>query len=444
MHSQRIRLWWENIHHSLWFLPLIFVVAGMGLSWLALHTPAESLRDSPVAGWLLHNAGAKHGHDLLANLLSSMITMTALVMSLTMVVLALAANNLGPRLIPFFMSSKTTQATHAMFIGTIIYLLMTLRVISEDMPAAEVPVVAITLGSLLVLLSLIMLIFFLHHLARSIVVDTVIRFVGDSLHQHMERYLARYCEGQQPEPLKLEQGFELTLACTGYVQAIDEPRLLALLEERNAQLNLTIRPGNYLLAGAKIGQLAPANLKEDETFLCRLRDMIKLGGEPTPLQDIEFEFRQLVEIALRALSPSLFDPFTAIRVIDKTSAVLQQAAGLNAGFYGASDSKGTLRLTLPISNLLRLLDLAYTQIRHAGANMPEVLIHLLKSFNALAYLSRDPTYMRTLHQHAELIMQAAEKNLPEPALIERVRKSFDLLCEAISNARPDLPDTVMR
>lgn len=429
--KQRILLYWEMIHKSLWFLPLVFIFAGAGLSWLSLRAQSLGARNWQSLDWLLHDAGAQHAHNLLSSLLGSMITMTALVITLTMIVLALASQNLGPRLISYFMGSKVTQATHGLFVGTIVYLLLTLRVISEEIPSEEVPHIAVTMGSFLVLLSLVILIVFTHHLARSIVSDTVVHYVGNELHAQMQSYLRHYADKQRRALLSMAESSQFTTQKSGYVQSIDNDVLIEALQEADGYLNLTIRPGDYVFADAVMGELSS---KDNKALGKKLREAIVIGGEPTAVQDPEFMISQLVEIALRALSPSLFDPFTAIRVINKLSSILKQSFPLRYGVYGVTDSSDICRLTVPLSTFPRLLDLSFNQIRHAGADMPEVQIHLLRTLQALAAQTDNPAFLQVIHEHANMVMQAAKSRLKEQAAINRIKVEFDGTCNFLDKA----------
>lgn len=426
---QPLMILWDRINNSLWFWPLLFFVAGGLLSWLALRVPDYEVSDSALTRGLLHTAGASHAHDLLASLLTGIITMTSLAMSLTMVVLSQAASMLGPRLIRHFMGSRVTQVSLGIFMGTIIYLLLTMRVIHDSMPDSEVPHVAVTLGSLLAVLSLFTLVLFIHHLARSIVADEVVARVAErltrQLHEYRKRYGGRKTSVSQEMPG--EEAFRLDRA--GYLQNIDEDQLVRALADMEACLELHVRPGQLVLAGGIHGWLKAAPRLPSKEEQDRLRKGFHIGSEPTPLQDIEFTIRQMVEIGLRALSPGINDTFTAVRVIDRLAPVLAESMDFAETRFEHTDASGVVRLVVPVSSFAGMLDTAYNQLRQAGADKPAILIRLLERLADLAEVAPDGRVRHTLARHVQRVWRMAEAHRLESddfsALRERLHGFFE-------------------
>ncbi len=174
---------WEAIRNSLWALPmgLVMVAAVLAATAVRLRLPAVG------AVWWLYSGDTSQATGFLASLLSAMITMATLAVSITMVVLALAAQSLGPRLIPIFMGDTRTKLALGTLVGTVVYLLIVLRTVAGT--SAQVPQLAVTFGTVFVLASTVGLLFFVHHLARSIVADTIIARVGATL----DSYVAPSC-----------------------------------------------------------------------------------------------------------------------------------------------------------------------------------------------------------------------------------------------------------
>ncbi len=175
----RFKPLWESISTSLWFFPGLLTVGAVVLA--ALAVAAHDLFDGAEAVWWLHSGSAEHASTLLSSLLTAMITMATLAISITMVVLTLAAGQLGPRLIRSFMADKRTQLMLGFLLATIVYLVLILRLVGDGARENEVPHIAVTLGTGIVLVCVFVLLFFVHHLARSIVADTVIERVGRDL-----------------------------------------------------------------------------------------------------------------------------------------------------------------------------------------------------------------------------------------------------------------------
>lgn len=424
---QRLKIFWSRLRQGLWFLPLLLSLASVLLNWQALRVSDKDLRDLPVFSWLLHDAGAKHGHELLSNLLSSMITMTSLVISLTMVVLTLAIRQLGPRLMGYFMSSTITQTTLGIFIGTIVYLLLTLRVIHEHMPEDSVPHFAITLGSVLSLLSIFMLLFFIHHLARSIVADQVIYRIGGMLERELKTYANRYAQISSAPPMSLERSALLRLNRSGYVQVIDYDTLVRVLEKYDGSLILDIRPGEHIIAGTVHGSFSPLALAGDAALLQSLQRTVEIGDEPVAGQDVEFGVRQLVEVALRALSSGESDPYTAIRVIDRLGAALIHALPLRQEIHSISDQKGIVRLSIRLSHFEGLLNAAFNEIRQSS-DQPDIAIRLLETLFKITTLA-DPGQYACLLSQGEAIWQAILQKKPQSHDLMQIQIRYKRLME---------------
>jgi uncharacterized membrane protein len=341
--------------------------------------------------------------------------MATLTISITMVVLTLAAGQLGPRLIRNFMGDWRTQSVLGLFIGTIVYLLMVLRLIRDDAPAEEVPHFAVTGATVLVVLCVFTLLFYVHHLARSIIADTVINRVGRELDEAIRAFIssdpAPTPEARmRPHDDPAAYGFHRS----GYVQAVDFKGLAKAAEETDSQFELMFRPGHHLLEGGTHIKVWPAQALGDK-LKASIERAVVLGEERTPVQDIEFAVRQLVEVALRALSPGINDPFTAIAVIDRLGASLAHLLERPDPQSSWTDRNGRIRLTAPTSDFAGFADVAFNHIRQAATKQPSVLIRLLEKIGQLATMTRTDRQRDVLLRHAEMIAEAGRRSLDEPS-----------------------------
>ena len=373
----RIALLWTRLQNSLWGLPIALCLAGAALAIVALRVRLRAGGD-PV--WWLYSGDAADASVFISNLLGAMITMATLAISITMVVLALAAQSLGPRLIPIFMSDNRTKLSLGLFLGTVVYLLLALRSVVGD--ADAVSNLAVTISVLLVLISVIVLLFFVHHLARSIVADTVIERVGQALDGQVRDLLTGESgkhKSLTPAARKSfqKEGEAIASPAAGYIQAIDYPAIGHAAADRNAVVLLAVRPGHHVLAGELIGWIKPRRAG-NEVLSKAVQKSFILGRDRTSTQDLEYSIRQLVEIALRALSPGINDPHTATAVIDRlsTSIALIMNRADDPGIW--CDDEGTVRIHHPSASFAALLDSASSEIRHAGSSNPEIMIALAK------------------------------------------------------------------
>lgn len=237
---------WHDLRSSLWALPLLMVVAAGASAVLAVHIRVRPGGD-PV--WFLYSGDAGDAPQFLSNLVTAMITMATLVVSITMVVLTLAAQQLGPRLIRNFMADRRTQMTLGLFVATVVYLLLVLRTTYGG--TDNVPNLAVTVGTALVLLCLVALLVFVHHLARSIIADTIIDRVGAALDADAERLLPASDGDAPPAPSvrPREVGAPLVLHHSGYVQAINHRGIVEIAKTANAVIELSLGAGRHVIAG---------------------------------------------------------------------------------------------------------------------------------------------------------------------------------------------------
>lgn len=402
---------WERISTSLWFLPTMMSLAALLLVWGTLQVRLD-LGESRY--WWLHQGDASDASELLSSLLTALITMASVVISITMVVLTLAAQQLGPRLIRNFMGDWRTQAVLGLFIATIIYVLLVLRTFNRSMTEEEVPHVAVTVGTFFVLLCVVALLYYVHHLARSIIADTTIKRVGSALDHAIRDYLPAHEHNGNAQSLERSPdtvGFGLHQS--GYVQAIDFEGLAAIACEHRVTVELTFRPGHHLLAGGCHVIVWPSKHVNDD-LQQRIADAVVIGGEPTAAQDVEFAVRQLVEVALRALSPSMNDPFTAIAAIDRLSSSLALALQRSGAQRIWRDEGQTIRLMAPTATFTGIIDAAFNQIRQSGAGHPDVLIRLMTNLAQLAELATTDEQRAAIARHAALAAEAGRRSIAEP------------------------------
>jgi uncharacterized membrane protein len=405
---ERVRQHWNDLWETLWFLPALISVAGSALAIAMLRLDAAYPRGNERL-WFLYTGDADSARDLVAALLSGMITMTALAVSITMVVLTLAAGQLGPRLIRKFISDRVTQGVLGLFIATILYLLIVLRTIHGDF---GVPHAAVTLGSTLAGASLFVLLFFVHKLARSTNSDSVVEAVADDLQRGIT---ARLREGEPdtpPAPAAPEDAAWISSGASGYVQAIDLDELVGAAQEAEAVLHVLVRPGHFVLAEARCVAAAPAKACSD-ALRDRVRAAFVVGKQRTPGQDLEYDVRQLVEIALRALSPGINDPFTAIAVIDHLSAGLARIFALALEPALVKDARGAVRVVRSVSDYAGLVGAAFDQIRESAGGKPSILIRLSEALERLAVEARSPEQRAALLDQIEKVWRAGQRSIGE-------------------------------
>jgi uncharacterized membrane protein len=415
--SSRLRTAWDNIRTSFWFVPSIMMVAAIGLAafgfWLDFRFTGRAAQSVP---WWVYVSAPDDARNVLSTLLSSMITMTSLVFSITMVVLSLAANQFGPRLIRNFMASPETQTVLGTFVMTILYCLIVLATIGWRGSEGLFSFSTITIAIALMAVSVALLVLFIHTLARSIVSETVIEGVGrelDDILDELELLPSRLLQ-DDPEDA-LPENFEQRSACfgpaaPGYIQAIEFDRLVETGRSCGVLIGLRFRPGDYVAKGGRGIAICPGE-RDSPALREKILGAIVVGVHRTPVQDPEFPIRHLVEIGVRALSPGTNDPYTAVAVVHRLSASLSRLMGraLPRGVF--RDGSGAVRVVCPRPSYASLTGAALDQIRQNGADKPLVVIHLLEALARIAEHVSFPSQVAVLAEQLRMIEEDAEREI---------------------------------
>jgi len=422
MHRLTNALYWLLAH--LWFIPSLIAAAGVAAAYVVLAYNVGLTEEQYAKAWWLFGGDAATARDLLSTILSGMITMTSLVVSITIVVLSLAASQLGPRLIWNFIGDRQIQAVIGLFLGTILYTLLILRSINDQLGAQNVPHIAVTLASFLAFLCLIALLFHVSALARAIVSDTMVEKVGNSLEQTFRSLPDETSNEDRGEP-SYPCAYPVSFGQAGYLQVIDYESLCRHAEEHDVLLDVLIRPGHFLLKDSAHVKVHAAS-EPNEGLIAAVRGCAVIGATRTPTQDLEYSIRELVEIGLRALSPSLNDPFTAIAVIDRLAAALEIASTRSLGRSRYRDRHGTLRVIAQTSDFEGLVDAAFHQLRQSASGNPGVLMELARRLGDLLQVARRDAQRKPLRKHLAIV----ERLLPAIAEPEDRRALAQVIGQA--------------
>lgn len=427
---------WDQVRAGLWLLPSFMVASGAALAMAMLALDAGHGSEDEVRAWWMNAGGAQDARELLAALLTGVISMAAMVFSATVVVLTLAASQYGPRLIRVFRADMTTQATLGTFAMTIVYLVLVLRSVRGDAVFHDVPHAAVSLGTLLALACVLALLVFIQEVGRTAVADDVVARVGRELDRAIERLphlpegSGQPCEQAGGGGKHWDAAVHVGQRQEGYVQAIDYEGLLAWAERHDAMVRLDFRAGDFVVAGDRRILVHPASAAPaaEADAICELA---VVGRERTPTQDLEFSVRHLVEIAVRALSPGINDPFSAIAVIDRLRGSLTRLTGQELPSPVLCDAAGRMRILRQTTTFPGIMDAAFHQIRQAGAGKPAVMIHLLGAIAHIAEHARTEEQRTALAHHARMVAEAGMREAVEPSDRHDIERSFARTKEAL-------------
>lgn len=431
--------YWDRIRSGFWFLPAVMTGVAVALAFVSV-TVSEPMTEwfTLHLGWTF-TGGAEGASAVLGIIAGSMITIAGVVFSMTLVTLSLASSQLGPRLLRSFIRDSATQVVLGTFIATFLYCLLVLRTIRRAEEAAFVPHLSVTLGVLLAVASVGVLIYFIHHVSVSIQANEIAARIGKELIEGIDRLfpperIGRGTPGTPMEPPEAGSLESLDRDArpvgadgNGYLQFVDGAALVALATEEDLVVRLERRPGDYVVAGCPLALVSPGSRVTDR-LAEQVCSLFVLGHTRTSDQDIEFGVNQLVEIAVRALSPGVNDPFTAITCVDHLGAALCRLATRDVPSPYRHDVEKQLRLIAPADAFPEITDAAFNQIRQYGRSSAAVTIRLLETIAVVAGFTRRPQDRATLLRHTEMIARGANEGLPEA----EDRRAVQERCEAAS------------
>ncbi len=442
---------WERLHASYWFIPAIMMVLAIGLAfamvavdrWLGLEDTDVSL------GWTFEG-GHEGAREVLGVIAASMIGVAGVTFSITIVAFSLAATQFGPRVLRNLMRDRGNQLTLGVFLATFVYAVLVQRTVRGG-DAEFVPDTAVTVGVLLALASIGVLIYFIHHAAESIQAPTLLANVGRELVEGVEVMLGDRVglrvTDDWDEFTPLRDGLPAALvderACllaprSGYVQGLDLRKLLECATERDLVIRVVRRPGHFVLAGDPLLEIWPR--EGGERVLGRLEDDVVVGRFRTQQQDPMFALNQLVQVALRALSPSLNDPFTAMTALDWIGAGLARLVEGPAPAPWRYDDEGRLRVIADTPSVEEFAERALGGIRNACRDNPLGLLHLIQTVQTAANHATNAHQREVLRGHLTAIERDSHHAHFDPtdrrAVDEAVQRANDALQGVASPPAP--------
>ena len=433
--------YWDRLRSSFWFVPATMACLAAVLAVCAVELDKAVTEDwLQRLGWS-YSGGAEGASLLLGTVAGSMIAIAGTVFSMTLVALSLASSQLGPRLLRNFMRDTANQVVLGTFVATFVYCLLVLRTIRRADEVAFVPHLSVSIGVLLAIVSIGVLIYFIHHVSVSIQADEVVARVGRELEDGIDRLFPGHLGKPGSEASKAPSEADLAAAfarearpvgalADGYLQQIDADALMALAAEEDLLLRLERRPGHYLVKGRAMVMVWPGD-RVTETLVDKLNAAFVLGNQRTVGQDVEFSFQQLVEIAVRALSPGINDPFTAIACVDRLGSGLCRLARCDMPSTLRFDHHGRLRLVAQGPTFAGIVDTAFNQIRQSARSNPAVAIRMLEAITQIAgHVQRAPD-VASLQRHTDMILRGAREAVPEPDDLLAIEATFTAATQAL-------------
>lgn len=425
----RIRDLADRLRAGYWFLPMIMAVLAVAGALIVVsldqtYFGQNLLQLTPNS--VLDTAGFRNLATLVA---TSTLAFIGVIFSIMLVPLSIATTQLGPPVLRTFMRNTGTQLVLGLYIANTFFALTLLAAVPEnaDHPPA---ISSVTLLGIF-MLSVGALVYFINEVARSLQASTVINRLSRELQGDIERELPLRPERTdafaQCEALRadiLAHGITIRAQREGYIRSIDYRGLLRLAANANTVIALQFEPGDFVMRGDALVAVRPAT-PVDGAFVDQVNHQFLLGEYRTITQDIDFGLLALVAVAVRALSPAINDPFTAVMCVQRLGAALALIAEHGENIHHLSDSKGTLRLLGEPDTFQEHADLCFHQIRQYGRSSAEVLIAMLRAMARVAERTTREEQRNVLRLHADLIDRDARAGGLTDYDITRVRLQYD-------------------
>ena len=374
-------------------------------AWLP-HTLFPSRSDPQVA------------QVILAGIAASIMTVVSIVFAILLMTLTLASVQFSPRILVSFVRDRTTQWTLGIFLGTFSYCTAALPA-ARSLPVPFSPVATVAGAMVLALLCVGWLIYFIHHISQSISVNYIVDRIAGETEQVIDElmpyprirtYRADPPDFNWPEPPAL-------VACplSGYIRFIDTQRLVTVAKAGRVQVRVLRRVGHFVPAGVPLLAVSRAD-RLDEATRAALLATFDIGPARTLQQDVEFGVLQIVDIALRAISPAVNDPSTAITCLDQLSRILIRWVSRDQPDAALFDPPHVLRVAIPWVDLDALLDTGFEQIRHYAETDLPVSLRLLRALHDIGSATRDPEIRARLLARAERVLEGCRGRLDDAAL----------------------------
>jgi uncharacterized membrane protein len=430
----RLLTLWDRLRTSYWFVPALLVVSG---ALLALAATAFDHRFGDATQRLQLFAATPEGaRAMLTTLAGAQINLAGLTFSITIVALTVASQQYGPRLLRNFMRDVGNQVVLGTFVATFVYCVLVQGQVRNGDETSWVPALSLAIAVALALASLGVLIYFIHHVSSSIQVSQLIAAVGTDVDAAIGTLFPEEAgsgrpdvadESEPPQLLPDRDPEHVAARELGYLQAIDLDGLMDLAREKDLLIHLDCRPGDRIVPGCPVARAWPAHA---DGVADAVNHALIVGAQRTSVQDLEFSIDQLVEIAVRALSPGTNDPFTAMACIDRLAASMCRLAGRRIPSPVRRDASGRPRLIARPWTFGGALDSAFDQIRQYGRSAPAVMIRLVEGLELIASRLRRDEDVAAVRRQLEMIGRGAEtfaEDLDRRALRQRLDRTREAL-----------------
>ena len=418
---KKLIFFWKELMSTFWFLPVLIICLAVLLSIILVIFDYSIIisHDGWLRFFLVNDSDS--ARSILSTISGAMIGVAGTVFSVTLVALTLASSQFGPRLIKNFMYVKLNQIVLGSYIATYLYCLLVLNSIKNIDGYTFIPSISILVAIFATIANIVLLITFIHQIAVSIQADRVISDISDFIDNQLETLFPEKMTKDKVSKPKIdinsaisayENQVSIKSPKSGYLQYISSEVLVDLLTKQDSLLILHHRPGSYLVRGIEIAELL-THSKWEQEIIEKLLNQFIIGKTKMPQEDLEYSIRQMVEIALRALSPGINDPYTAITCIDNLTSIISYLAQVKFPSKYRLDEEDNFRVIANTLDFEGILDVAFNQIRQFSAGSTAVIIRLMEALTTIQKFTRTEDHKKAVIKHAEMVLFIGEQTVKE-------------------------------
>lgn len=424
----RFKKLWRTLRSSFWFMPAWIVLGSVAVAVVLINADyyggTQWLNKWP----LLFGAGAAGARGMMSTIAGSMMTVVGVTFSMILVVLAMASSQYTSRILRNFTRSRVTQAVLGIFAGIFTYCLIVLRTIRSGDEGAFVPSLAVFFGFVLALGGVGALVFFIHHIASSIEASNIIASIARETIAAIDRLFPEKL-GQEPDEnedrdtqclLAERNWIAVPAKDSGYIQSVNNAAILRLARDNKTIVRMEHGIGEFVVQGTKLVSLALED-PPDEPTIAALQSAFSISNHRTVEQDAAFGIRQIVDVALKALSPGINDTTTAVTCVDYLASILARVAPLQIPSSHRFED-GELRVIAKGPSFESLLAESFDQIRRSAKGDVVIMSRMLDALQLLASLTASPSRRRALRAQVRWIAELAGRTIEsahDRAVIDR-------------------------
>ncbi|MBA3602156.1 MAG: DUF2254 domain-containing protein [Parachlamydiaceae bacterium] len=424
----KIKTLWNYLFSTLWFLPTIIVIfsiiLAIGLIAIKIDDDGQLLQQFRLFG-----SGSAEARIMLSTIAGSMMTIIGITFSMTIVALALASNQYTSRILRNFMGDRLTQTVIGVFVGIFSYCLVVLCTIRSPEEGVFVPSLAVFFAFLLALVGVGILVFFIHHIASSMQASIILKSVADETFKAIDRIYPEKMRSNLIEKhtnLPNNETFDdfnwrvLFAEENGYIQSINLSRLKRLAKNKDLIIRMEHKIGEFVIKNAPLAYIASGIMCDQETI-----ESIHFSFYFSPFrsidEDVAFGIRQLVDIALKALSPGINDTTTAVMCLNYLTAILVQVVARKFTSSHHYEEEKLLIITNE-RNFKSFLDESFNEIRDNAKENITIILKLLESIQLIARQTTSEDILQNLKKQSSWTEEMVRDNIKSSHNRETIKK----------------------